>query len=94
MPIFEHDFSSNNFDFRPYTVRPKMLLQRSRRLSKNLKVYFDNINQGLMIKYFQQYINDPWVLRVILKFLTSGAIAPKFFTSKTLNYFLTNRKME
>ena len=84
MPIFEHDFSSNNFDFRPYTVRPKMLL----------KVYFDNINQGLMIKYFQQYINDPWVLRVILKFLTSGAIAPKFFASKTLNYFLTNRKME
>ena len=94
MPIFEHDFSSNNFDFRPYTVRPKMLLQRSRRLSKNLKVYFDNMNQGLMIKYFQQYINDPWVLRVILKFLTSGAIAPKFFASKTLNYFLTNRKME
>ncbi|QLQ61756.1 hypothetical protein HHK02_12460 [Limosilactobacillus reuteri] len=27
-----------------------------------------------MIKYLQQYIDDPWTLRLIRKFLTSGVL--------------------
>src|SRR5699024_11797440 len=37
----------------------------------DLKAYFDNVNHDLMIKYLQQYIDDPWTLRLIRKFLTS-----------------------
>ncbi|QZN92881.1 group II intron reverse transcriptase/maturase [Limosilactobacillus panis] len=40
----------------------------------DLKAYFDNVNHDLMIKYLQQYINDPWTLRLIRKFLTSGVL--------------------
>ncbi|QLQ61757.1 hypothetical protein HHK02_12465 [Limosilactobacillus reuteri] len=56
-----------------------------------------------MIKYLQQYIDDPWTLRLIRKFLTSGVLDHGLFAksekgtpqgSKTLSYSLTNRKLE
>ena len=33
-----------------------------------------------MIKYLQQYIDDPWTLRIIRKFLTSGVLDHGLFT--------------
>lgn len=45
-----------------------------RAVDLDLKAYFDNVNHDLMIKYLQQYIGDPWVLKLICKFLTSGVL--------------------
>ncbi|MCC4394418.1 RNA-directed DNA polymerase, partial [Limosilactobacillus reuteri] len=45
----------------------------------DLKAYFDNVNHDLMIKYLQQYIDDPWTLRLIRKFLTSGVLDHELF---------------
>lgn len=38
----------------------------------DLKAYFDTVNHDLLIKYIEQYIDDPWLIKLIRKFLTSG----------------------
>ena len=82
-PIFERIFSDNSFDFRPHRGAQdaiakvvKLLYNHGYRrvVDLDLKAYFDNVNHDLMIKYLQQYIDDPWTLRLIRKFLTSGVL--------------------
>ena len=81
-PIFERIFSDNSFDFRPHRGAQdaiakvvKLYNHGYRRIvDLDLKAYFDNVNHDLMIKYLQQYIDDPWTLRLIRKFLTSGVL--------------------
>ncbi len=81
-PTFERVFSDNSFGFRPQRGARDAIArvvdlynQGYRRIvDLELKVYFDNVNHDLMIKYLQQYIDDPWVLRLIRKFLTSGVL--------------------
>ena len=81
-PIFERVFSDNSFGFRPHrgahdTIEKVVDLYNQgyrRVVDLDLKAYFDNVNHDLMIKYLQQYIDDPWTLRLIRKFLTSGVL--------------------
>ena len=81
-PIFEHVFSDSSFGFRPHRGAQNAIAwvvdlynQGYRRVvDLDLKAYFDNVNHDLMIKYLQQYIDDPWTLRLIRKFLTSGVL--------------------
>ena len=81
-PIFERVFSDNSFGFRPHRGAHDAIAkvvdlynQGYRRVvDLDLKAYFDNVNHDLMIKYLQQYIDDPWTLRLIRKFLTSGVL--------------------
>ncbi|MRG69220.1 group II intron reverse transcriptase/maturase, partial [Lactobacillus reuteri] len=81
-PIFERVFSDNSFGFRPHRGAHDAISkvvdlynQGYRRVvDLDLKAYFDNVNHDLMIKYLQQYIDDPWTLRLIRKFLTSGVL--------------------
>ena len=81
-PIFEQVFSDNSFGFRPHRGAHDAIAkvvdlynQGYRRVvDLDLKAYFDNVNHDLMIKYLQQYIDDPWTLRLIRKFLTSGVL--------------------
>lgn len=81
-PIFERVFSDNSFGFRPHRgaqdaiARVVNLYNQGYRrvVDLDLKAYFDNVNHDLMIKYLQQYIDDPWTLRLIRKFLTSGVL--------------------
>ena len=81
-PIFEQVFSDNSFGFRPQrgaqdavALVVDLYNQGYRRVvDLDLKAYFDNVNHDLMMKYLQQYIDDPWVLRLIRKFLTSGVL--------------------
>ena len=81
-PIFEQVFSDNSFGFRPQrgaqdaVARVVDLYNQGYRrvVDLDLKAYFDNVNHDLMMKYLQQYIDDPWVLRLIRKFLTSGVL--------------------
>ena len=78
-PIFERVFSDNS---RPHRGSQdaiakvvKLYNQGYRRVvDLDLRTYFDNVNHDLMIKYLQQYIDDPWTLRLIRKFLTSGVL--------------------
>ena len=84
-PIFERVFSDNSFGFRPHCGAHDAIAkvvdlynQGYRRVvDLDLKAYFDNVNHDLMIKYLQQYIDDPWTLRLIRKFLTSGVLFAK-----------------
>ncbi|MCC4394508.1 RNA-directed DNA polymerase, partial [Limosilactobacillus reuteri] len=72
-PIFERVFSDNSFGFRPHRGAHDAIAkvvdlynQGYRRVvDLDLKAYFDNVNHDLMIKYLQQYIDDPWTLRLI-----------------------------
>ena len=81
-PIFEQVFSDNSFGFRPQrsaqdaVARVVDLYNQGYRrvVDLDLKAYFGNVNHDLMMKYLQQYIDDPWVLRLIRKFLTSGVL--------------------
>ena len=81
-PIFECVFSDNSFGFRPHrgahdAIEKVVDLYNQgyrRVVDLDLKAYFDNVNHDLMIKYLQQYIDDPWTLRLIRKFLTSGVL--------------------
>lgn len=81
-PIFERIFSDNSFGFRPHRGAQDAIAKvvklynhgYRRVVDLDLKAYFDNVNHDLMIKYLQQYIDDPWVLRLIRKFLTSGVL--------------------
>lgn len=87
-PIFERVFSDNSFGFRPQRVAQDVIArvvdlynQGYRRVvDLDLKAYFDNVNHDLMIKYLQQYIDDPWTLKLILKFLTSGVLDHGLFS--------------
>lgn len=45
----------------------------------DLTAYFDNVNHDLLIKFIQQYVTDPWVLKLIRKFLTSGVMDQGLF---------------
>lgn len=81
-PIFERIFSDSSFGFRPHrgaqdaiTRVVNLYNQGYRRVvDLDLKAYFDNVNHDLLMKYLQQYISDPWILRLIRKFLTSGVL--------------------
>lgn len=81
-PIFEQVFSDSSFGFRPHRgaqdaiARVVELYNQGYRrvVDLDLKAYFDNVNHDLMMKYLQQYIDDPWILRLIRKFLTSGVL--------------------
>ena len=81
-PIFEQIFSDNSFGFRPgrgaqdAIARVTELYNQGYRwvVDLDLKAYFDNVNHDLMMKYLQQYIDDPWILSLIRKLLTSGVM--------------------
>lgn len=81
-PIFERVFSDNSYGFRPNRGAQDAIAKvidlynhgYRRVVDLDLKAYFDNVNHDLMMKYLQQYIDDPWILRLIRKFLTSGVL--------------------
>lgn len=66
-PIFEQVFSDSSFGFRPHRGAQDAIAQvvelynqgYRRVVDLDLKAYFDNVNHDLMMKYLQQYIDDP-----------------------------------
>lgn len=84
-PIFEEVFSDNSYGFRP-NRSPQLAIQRVVELYNegyhyvvdlDLKAYFDTVNHDMLIKYLSAYVDDPWLLRLIRRFLTSGALNGK-----------------
>lgn len=47
----------------------------------DLKAYFDTVNHDLLIKFIEEYINDPWLTKLIRQFLTSGVMNHGLFES-------------
>ena len=45
----------------------------------DLKAYFDTVNHDLMMKFVSRYVQDPWLLKLIRQFLTSGVMNGRVF---------------
>nr|WP_234898065.1 group II intron reverse transcriptase/maturase [Levilactobacillus tujiorum] len=81
-PIFERVFSDNSFGFRPNRGAHEAISRVTSLYNQgyhyvvdlDLKAYFDTVNHDLLIKFIGQYISDPWLLRLIRRFLTSGVM--------------------
>ncbi|MCH4170682.1 MAG: group II intron reverse transcriptase/maturase, partial [Lactobacillus sp.] len=82
-PRFERIFSDNSFGFRPNRSahdaikRVTALYDQGYHyvIDLDLKSYFDTVNHDLLMKFINQYIEDPWLLRLVRKFLTSGVFS-------------------
>jgi group II intron reverse transcriptase/maturase len=85
VPIFEHVFSDNSFGFRPNRSahdaikRVVSLYNQGYHyvVDLDLKAYFDTVNHDLLIKFIEQQIDDPWLIRLIRRFLTCGVMNGK-----------------
>ncbi len=86
-PIYERIFSDNSFGFRPNrsaqdaAKRVVSLYNRGYHyvVDLDLKAYFDTVNHDLLMKFLEKQVSDPWLLRLIRKFLTSGVMNGKLF---------------
>ena len=86
-PIFERVFSDNSYGFRPNRSAHDAIHKVEEIYNHgyhyvvdlDLTAYFDNVNHDLLIKFIQQYVIDPWVLKLIRKFLTSGVMDQGLF---------------
>lgn len=91
-PIFEPVFSDSSFGFRPNrsahdAIKQVVMLYNQGYhyvVDLDLKAYFDTVNHDLLIKYIGQYVNDPWLIRLIRRFLTSGVINGSNFEFSTV----------
>ncbi|WP_416354059.1 group II intron reverse transcriptase/maturase [Agrilactobacillus fermenti] len=90
-PRFEKIFSDSSFGFRPNRSahdaikRVIALYDQGYHyvIDLDLKAYFDTVNHDLLMKFVGQYIDDPWLLRLIRKFLTSGIMNGGLFEKST-----------
>lgn len=81
-PIFEQVFSDSSFGFRPHRSAHDAIRQVIDLYNQgyhwvvdlDLKAYFDTVNHDLMMKFVSQYVQDPWLLKLIRRFLTSGVM--------------------
>lgn len=86
-PIFEQVFSDSSFGFRPHrsahdAIRHVIGLYNQGYhyvIDLDLKAYFDTVNHDLMMKFVSQYVHDPWLLKLIRQFLTSGVMNGRIF---------------
>ncbi|AMV60893.1 Mobile element protein [Pediococcus damnosus] len=88
-PVFEQAFSESSFGFRPGRSAQQAIKQVvsfynegfHRVVDLDLKAYFDTVNHDLLIKFIEQYVNDPWLTKLIRRFLTSGVMNHGLFES-------------
>jgi RNA-directed DNA polymerase len=93
-PIFEADFSSYSFGFRPTrrTMDAIKCITWSTQESKkffwviegDISSYFDTINHRKLLKRLRRRIKDEKLLRLIWKFLRAGVMEGKLFRDTTL----------
>jgi len=90
-PIYEQVFSDNSYGFRPERSAHDAIKKVTSLYNQgyhyvvdlDLKAYFDTVNHDLLMNFVQQQINDPWLLHLIRKFLTSGVMNGRLFQKTT-----------
>jgi len=81
-PIFEKVFVDCSFGFRPNKSAHEAIdkIEKYKEqgykwvVDADIKGYFDNIDQDLLMDFITQRINDGWVLRMIKSWLTAGVM--------------------
>ena len=81
-PIFEKIFMDCSFGFRPNKSAHEAIdkIEEYKKqgykwvVDADIKGYFDNIDQDLLLDFVTQRINDGWVLRMIKSWLTAGVM--------------------
>ncbi|WP_425358459.1 group II intron reverse transcriptase/maturase [Acetohalobium arabaticum] len=81
-PIFEKIFCDCSYGFRPGRSQMDAINKVEEYkeegykwvLDADIKGYFDNINQDLLMEFITERINDGWVLRMIKSWLTAGVM--------------------
>jgi retron-type reverse transcriptase len=68
---FEQVFSDSSFSFRPHRSAHDAIRQV---ICLDLKAYFDTVNHDLRMKFISQYVLNPWLLKLVCRFLTSWVI--------------------
>jgi len=81
-PIFEKIFCDCSYGFRKgrSTIEAIQKIEEHQQQGYNwvvdadIKGYFDNIDQELLMEFVTQRINDGWVLRILKSWLTAGVM--------------------
>jgi group II intron reverse transcriptase/maturase len=81
-PIFEKIFMDCSFGFRPNKSAHEAIdkIEEYKKqgykwvVDADIKGYFDNIDQDLLLDFITYRINDGWVLRMIKSWLTAGVM--------------------
>ncbi len=81
-PIFEEIFLDCSFGFRPdksaHDAIERIEEYRAQGykwvVDADIKGYFDNIDQDLLLDFITEEINDGWVLRIIKSWLAAGVM--------------------
>lgn len=81
-PIFEKEFSDYSFGFRPgrsahdavKTAQAFIKAGKDWVVDIDLKSFFDEVNQDILMRKVSQVINDKRILRLIGKYLRSGVL--------------------
>ena len=82
MPIFDANFSSNSFGFRPHrngqqaVQQVNRLIKEGRRIAVDIDLskFFDRINHDLLMTLLGNKIKDKRLLRLIKRYLCAGVI--------------------
>ncbi|MFC6202969.1 group II intron reverse transcriptase/maturase [Lactiplantibacillus nangangensis] len=90
-PIYEQVFSDNSYGFRPGRSAHDAIKKVTSLYNQgyhyvvdlDLKAYFDTVNHDLLMNFVQQQIQDPWLLHLIRRFLTSGVMNGQLFQKTT-----------
>ncbi|HML88854.1 MAG TPA: reverse transcriptase domain-containing protein [Methylomusa anaerophila] len=83
MVIYEPEFLDCSYGYRPGRSYHEALKEIARILENkkvnyvvdaDIKGFFDNVDHGWMVKFLQERIQDPNLLRLIQRFLKAGVI--------------------
>ena len=80
-PIYEEDFESNSYGYRPGKSQHDCLAELGRTIQQkrvsyvveaDISGFFNNVNHEWMIKFLEHRVGDPRIIRLIKRMLKGG----------------------